>query len=71
MDTFSENFKFRLTLTSYSAQKKSLSHVVEDGSVRDSGLLEDLVRQSSETQDIYIEDTFLRGFADYLLLCLH
>ena len=71
MDTFFEDFQFRLTLTRDSAQKKSLSHVVEDGSVRDSGLLEDLVSQPSKTQDIYIEDTFLRGFTDYLLLCLH
>ena len=71
MDTFSENFKFRLTLTSYSAQKKSLSHVVEDGSVRDSGLLEDLVSQPSKTQDINIEDPFLRGFRNDLLLGLH
>ena len=71
MNALPEDFQIRLTLPRNSAQKKGLPHIIENSSVRDSGLLEDLVSEPSKTQDIYIEDPLLRGFRDDLFLGLH
>ena len=71
MNALPEDFQVRLTLPRNSAQKKGLSHIIENSSVRDSGLLEDLVSESAKTQNVNIEDPLLRGFRDDLFLSLH
>ena len=71
MDAPFKDLQFRLALSRNPAQKKGLAHVIENSSVRDSCLLKDFVCESAKTQNIDIEDPFLRGFRNDLLLGLH